>query len=171
MRSARVKIILSLIFIGQLLSACSTAPVANTNLAQPNTNQNRPSASDKSEELELLIKIPAEPEETVFREDAANAVDGIQPQYAKKLTAVLKYSAAESVKLSESLEKSSPPLSASINVEPWFPAELIAQSDLSGDDTVKGYSYPALPFFQPPYNEGTITRIEGTNYFILELYV
>lgn len=171
MHSARIKIILSLIFIAQFLNACS-GPAANGNANQPTVNTNqKTTASDKSEELEMLIKLPFEPEETVFREDPIPApADGIQSQYSKKLTAVLKYPALEATKLSETLEKASPPLSATVATDSWFPAELIAQSDLSGDDTLKGSSFPAVDYYQAPFTEGTITRIEGTNYFILELY-
>lgn len=162
MKSARVTVILSLIILGQLFIACSGS-IGNSNSPGPNSNQNRntASANDKVEELSLLVVLPIEPEETVWREDpgAGNT---------KKLTAVLKYPATDAPKVSALIEKTAP-LSASINAEMWFPAELIAASDLSGDDTLKGDSFPANDFFQAPYTEGTITRIEGTNYFILEL--
>ena len=58
---------------------------------------------------------------------------------------------------------------SSIAVESWFPDELIAQSEMSGDSALKGVSYPANAFVQEPYTVGKITRIEGTDYFILEL--
>lgn len=172
MKSARVKIILSLIFLGQLASACTSGAVNNANLPQIRANQNsRSAASDKVEELGMLVVLPFDPEETVFREDPSLASsDGNQPQYTKKLTAVLKYSAVDAEKLSAKIEASSPPLSASINTETWFPAELIAQSDLSGDSTLKGDSFAAADFYQAPYTEGKITRVEGSNYFILELF-
>lgn len=170
MKSARISIILSLIFLGQLVNACSSVAVNNSNLSQNKSNQNsRNAASDKVEELGLLVTLPLEPEETVFREDPVTASDGSQ-QYSKKLTAVLKYSAAEAEKLSALIERSSPPLSATVSTETWFPAELIAQSDLSGDDTLKGDSFAAADFYHTPYTEGKITRVEGTNYFILELF-
>ena len=170
MKSARVKIVLSLIFLGQLANACSNGTVNNSNLPQNRANQNtQKAASDKVEELGMLVILPVEPEETVFREDAVVPADG--NQYTKKLTAVLKYSAVDAEKLSAKIEASSPPLSASISTESWFPAELIAQSDLSGDDTLKGDSFAAADFYQAPYTEGKITRVEGSNYFILELFV
>lgn len=170
MKSARISIILSLIFLGQLAGACSSSAVNNSNLPQNKANQNSQRASsDKVEELGLLVVLPLEPEETVFREDPAISSDGSQ-QYTKKLTAVLKYSAADAEKLSALIEKSSPPLSATVGTETWFPAELIAQSDLSGDDTLKGDSFAATDFYQAPYTEGKITRVEGGNYFVLELF-
>jgi len=172
MKSARVSIILSLIFLGQLLSACSGG-ANNTNSTQPNSNQYRPAgstANDMVEELELLVTLPIEPEETVWREDPQTAGDTTQPPYTKKLTAILKYPQADAGKLAALLEQSSPPLATGINTESWFPAELIAQSDLSGDDTLKGDSYSAASFYRAPYSDGRIMRVEGTDYFILELY-
>lgn len=172
MKAARLKIILSLIFIGQLLSACSGSGAGNSNSSQTNSNQNRtntPAANDKVEELGLLVNLPVEPDEAVWREDPVTPSDGNQPQYSKKLTAVLKYSGAAVAKVSALIEKS-PPLSDSINSETWFPAELIAQSGLSGDSTLKGDSFAATDFYQPPYSEGKITHVEETNYFILELF-
>jgi hypothetical protein len=162
-----------LIFFGQLFGACSGGGTNNANISQPNSNQYKPvgsTANDKVEELELLVTLPIEPEETVWREDAPVAGDNSQPPFTKKLTAVLKYSQADAVKLSGLIEQGSPPLSVGINTETWFPAELIAQSDLSGDDTLKGDSYSAANFYRAPYSDGRITRVEGTDYFVLELY-
>lgn len=171
MKSARGKLILASVFIAQVFISCSSSPAGNSNPAQTNANQSAQrsaAASDKAEELALLINLPLEPEETVWREDPAG--QGGEQQYSKKLTAVMQFAAADAEKLSALVEKGSPPLTANIGTEPWFPAELIAQSDLSGDDTLKGDSFPATDFFQPPYSEGRITRVEGTNYFILELF-
>lgn len=175
MKSARGKLILASIFIAQAFISCSSSPAGNSNSTQGNSNQSqRPSAaSDKAEELALLINLPIEPEETVWREDPFSGLgtggDG-PPQSSKKLTAVMKFSAADAAALLSLIEKGSPPLMATIGTETWFPAELIAQSDLSGDDTLKGDSFTATDFFHPPYTDGKITRVEGTNYFILELF-
>ncbi len=54
-----------------------------------------------------------------------------------------------------------------------WPARLMAaggaQSELSGDETLKGNSYAANDFLQSPYEAGKLTRLEDSNYFILEL--
>lgn len=171
MKSAQGKYILAFVFVAQILISCSGSPAGNSNSPQGNANQStlkQGSANDKAEELSMLINLPVEPEETVWREDAARTGDSAQ--FSKKLTAVMKFPAADAGKLSALVERNSPPLTASIGTEPWFPAELIAQSDLSGDDTLKGDSFAATDFFLPPYSEGRITRIEGTSYFILELF-
>lgn len=171
MKSARGKLILASVFIAQVFVSCSSSPAGNSNSAQTNANQSAQrsaAASDKAEELALLINLPLEPEETVWRQDPVGL--GGDQQFSKKLTAVMQFSTEDAAKLSALVEKGSPPLTANIGTEPWFPAELIAQSDLSGDDTLKGDSFSATDFFQPPYSDGKITRVEGTNYFILELF-
>ena len=50
-----------------------------------------------------------------------------------------------------------------------LPPELIAQSQGSGDEILKGKSYAANEFFSESYKNGKITRINDTDYFILEL--
>jgi len=72
-------------------------------------------------------------------------------------------------KLVEEAKKIKPPTPAKIGSELWFPAELIAQADNSGDDTLNGTTYAANAFFQPPFTDGKLTRIQGTDYFVLEL--
>ena len=61
------------------------------------------------------------------------------------------------------------PQQTTITSESWFPPELIAQGNVTGDDALNGLSYAANAFFQDPYNDGRITRIQGTDYFILEM--
>ena len=56
-----------------------------------------------------------------------------------------------------------------LTVESWYPNELIAQGELTGESTVKGQSYTAEPFLNPPYTKGKITRVENTDYFILQI--
>ena len=53
-------------------------------------------------------------------------------------------------------------------MENWFPDELVAQAGLSGDGTVLANSYPATAFLLEPYTDGTIARIDNTDYFIIE---
>ena len=59
-------------------------------------------------------------------------------------------------------------IQVTIENETWFPDDLIAYGEMSGDDTLKGTSYAANAFLQDPFNEGRVVRIEGTNYFVLE---
>lgn len=140
--------------------------ISETNSANANASR------DDVEELGKIIKLPLEPEESTYWEENLPQTDADKQKSAanaKKITAVLKYSPANSNQLAAYLEKTRLPTDSKIDVESRFPAELIAQSQLSGDETLKGKSYAAEDFFQPPYNSGKITRIENADYFILEL--
>jgi hypothetical protein len=67
------------------------------------------------------------------------------------------------------LAKSGQASADTLTVESWYPNELIAQGELTGESTVKGQSYSAEPFLNPPYTKGKITRVENTDYFILQI--
>lgn len=171
MLSARAKFILALVLFALLSIACLSPANTNTNSGPGNTAPaNSSIARDKPEELDLIIVLPIETEDAVWREDAVNITAPDNSRYIKKLTVVLKYPPLEAGKLATLIANAGPATPASINAETWFPAELIAQSEMSGDDTLKGNSYPAKDFFQTPYNDGKVTRIEGTDYFVLELF-
>ena len=159
MVSFRIAAILILITCSSLLGACVNA--TNTASNFPATNQpkeNLNPAKTNVEELGMLVNIPYEAEDIVWKADPGN----------KKLIAVLRFSPADSDKLIVEAEKVKPPQQINFATEAWFPAELIAQSDLSGDDTLNGKSYAANIFLLDPYVTGSITRIENTDYFILE---
>jgi hypothetical protein len=106
----------------------------------------------------MLVNIPYPSEDTVWKESPSK----------KKLIAVLRFSSPDCDRLAADSEKYGRPASVTIENESWFPDDLIAQGDLSGDDTLKGIAYPANAFLQEPFNEGRLVRIEGTNYFVLE---
>ena len=85
------------------------------------------------------------------------------------MTAVLHYLPEDTPKLIALTEKHKPAEAVELEVESWFPAELIAQSQTSGNETIKGNAYAANDFLQSPYSTGRITHISGTDYFVLEL--
>lgn len=118
------------------------------------------SARTNIEELGLLINIPAyEAEDIVWKEDPSQ----------KRLVAVFRFSHDDSTKLIEATASSDTPRVVNVAVEAWFPDELIAQGDMSGDSGLRGTAYPATAFYQPPYTSGSLVRIESTDYFVLEL--
>lgn len=159
MNQVRTAVILALFLA--VFTSVGCGPSANSNAVNTAANEssnNANVANANVEELRLLIAMPYEPEEAVWR-----GTD------QKKLIAVLRFSGTDADKLVEDAKKIRPPTSAKISSESWFPAELIAQGDISGDDTLKGATYAANNFFQPPFNDGKLTRIEGTDYFVLEL--
>jgi hypothetical protein len=107
----------------------------------------------------MLINVPYESDEVFWKEDVDH----------KKLIAVLRFPQGEANRLISDAEKIHPAQQVTITPESWFPAELEAQSEMSPDDTLSGQAYAANAFFQDPYNQGRITHIQDTDYFILEL--
>lgn len=116
-------------------------------------------AKTNVEELTLLVNVPYETEDVVWKEDPV----------AKKVVAVMLFSPADADAIVAEAAKFGPPQQVSVAVETWYPNELIAQGEMSGDSALKGVSYPANSFFQPPYSTGRIARIEGLPYFVLEV--
>ncbi len=163
MKIFRADVILALFLSAVLLSACvggnrnsNARPVAN---ASNSTAENANTAKTNVEELGVLVNVPYEAEDVVWKDDAAQ----------KKVIAVLRFSPADANKIVAEAAQFGTPQNVSIAAVSWFPDELIAQSDMSGDSTLKGSAYPANNFFQEPYTNGKITRVEGSDYFVLEL--
>lgn len=113
--------------------------------------------SDDTDELKKIIQLPAAPEEATFVKDD------------KKLIAVLKFSGADAAQIAAQAEKHKTPVALDVDAEDWFPPELVAQSQGSGDATLKGVEYAANDFTQPPYTSGKLIRVNDTNFFVLEL--
>lgn len=162
-------------------SACNNDNLANNDgvSSGKNSNQttdanreNENSAKDDLDELGKIIKLPLLPEEVNYWEEYLAKPDAGNQNSApneKHFVAVLKFSPENAAQLVSQIEKIKPPIDSEIDAERRFPAELVAQSQLSGDETLKGKSYAADDFLQPPYKSGKITRIENTDYFVLEL--
>jgi hypothetical protein len=149
-----------LLAVNTLTSCSSPASNGNANVSTANsTTVSKVVPKDNVEELAMVVKLPFEPEEVAWEEKAA---DG-------SLTAVIRFSPENAEKMSAEVAKNGAPTPERLTVETWYPAELIAQSEMSGESTVEGKSYPAGPFLNPPYTKGKITRIDNTDYFILQI--
>lgn len=171
MQIARAKFICA--FLLTLFFCASCRETENSNQQSANSVQTANTNSeyavsnlpkDDIEELEKTIKLPFRPEDAIWRADETAGASG-----KRKLLAVLKFSVEHANQIALQAEKYKPAAESEIDAENWFPAELIAQSQLSGDETLKGISYAANDFFQQPYTNGKITRVAETNFFVLEL--
>ena len=151
-------ILLALEIIPSCSSRNENTNIANTSASNAsNTAQTGP--KDNIEELGMLVRLPFVPEEVAWEE---------KPDQ-KKLVAVLRFSPENAVKMAAEVAKNGPASADTLTVESWYPNELIAQGELTGESTVKGRSYPAEPFLNPPYTKGKITHVENTDYFILQI--
>lgn len=145
--------------------------VENRNTANTSNDpvKNTP-ASDNIDELLTKIRLPEVPEEAVWKEEVLGKNDNRVPGPTDtKITAVLKYTPEQTTKLIALLESRKQTEVGVVDTENWFPEELTAQAQLSGDSTLKGTSYGANDFFNIPYGSGKITRIGTTDFFVLEL--
>ncbi len=113
---------------------------------------------DNVDELMILVQLPFQPEEVAWKENAEK----------KTFVAVIRFSSENATKMAAEAAKNGQPANETLTVETWYPAELIAQGELTGESTVKGQTYPAEAFLNPPYTKGRITRIENTDYFIFQ---
>jgi hypothetical protein len=148
-------------------------PDINQNL-NVNVDPNANNAKDNETELKSLVNLPFEPEENVYQEDNNKlTTDGTNkptPETnVRKLTAVFKFSKDDSDALIKMLEEKGNGFESKIEPESWFPAELIAKSQMSGDESIKGTGYDASVFYKSPFNKGSITKINDTDYFVLIL--
>lgn len=160
------------------MNACSNGENTNqiSNQASnqpPETNSNSViAAKNDPAELSKIINLPIMPLEAEFREESLDKQPATNRPAAsnnQKMTAVLLYDPADTPKLIALIEKHKPSEAVELEVETWFPAELIAQSQTSGNDTIKGNAYAAADFLQTPYSKGRVIHISGTDYFVLEL--
>lgn len=137
---------------------------------------NRDLAGDDPVQLIKAVNLPENPQELVFKEIPVSGEEKEnRPQQRpspeeKKLVVVVKYSPGETATIIEKAKKYREPVPTKIDAEDWFPAELIAQSQAAGDEALKGKTYAADDFLKTPYTDGKLTRIDNTDYLILELF-
>lgn len=178
MRIFSIKLLPILFFMLFSIGGCNENGSENINSAEANNlsapvkNVNANLAKDNIEELGKIINLPVQPEEATWREENFDEPGGDQNSPSpkgKKLIAVLEFSAADAQKITEQTGQTKPPIASDVDAESWFPPELIAKSQESGDENLKGTSYAAAGFLREPYKNGKITRINDTDFFVLEL--
>lgn len=131
----------------------STSP----GVAQPAAANEERQAKTNAEELGLHVKMPYETEDIAWK---------LYPT-SKRILAAMRLSPADADRAVNDAASAGEPVT--VLAEPWFPDELTAQSEMSGDSALKGTAYPATAYFQPPYNSGKVIRINGTDYIILDV--
>lgn len=157
------------------MSGCSTPPDpqannANGAVAANEADANRAvepgmeGAKDNAEELRGLVKLPYEPEDLVWKEFPASGDKG------RRVLAVMQLTADDASKLVENASRLRPGTPARLSSENWFPKELVSQNELSAGEGIQATAYAADEFLQPPFNEGTISRVGESEFFVLELF-
>jgi hypothetical protein len=162
----RPRLLLLLVFcLSVFVSACGSGPAKGNLSNQANrtpVDANKMQSKDDIEELEGLVKLTYHPEDAVWRDDA-------DAQGGRKLVCVLRFKPEEAQRITEAAGKYRAAQPVELEAEGWFPPELVAKSQQSGNETIKGTSYSANDFLIPPFTEGRAVRIDGTNFFVVEL--
>ncbi len=178
MKLLQAKLFFSLALVIIFLNACAGNEKANLNSAAPIDNSNSTAATaakDDIEELGKIIKLPFVPEEATYNEFDFNNVNSAPRSSSpapneRRLVAVLKFTDDAAKQIAANAEKYKPVAPADIDAENWFPPELVAKSQETGDSSLKGVEYAANDFLQSPFVNGKLTRLNETNYFVLELF-
>lgn len=164
MKFLRPVAILTFFSLLLLLASCSSPSDSSNNAANTGNRKadisSSNTANSNAEELGMLINFTWEPEDLTWKRN----------EEKKLVTAVFRLEDEDQKKLLEQLAAKPPGARKEIQLEEWFPAELIAQGESAGGSSVAGNAQTAEDYFQMPYNEGTITRIDGTDFFILEVW-
>jgi hypothetical protein len=167
----RISLILALLAAVQLMSGCSGRPASSTNnaaTAADQANANREiepgmeGAKDNAEELAGLVKMPYEPEDLAWKEYST--------AQGRRVLAVFQLTDDGARKLVEASSRVRPGRPVSITTEKWFPKELVTQSEMSGESGIQATSYAADEFLQLPFSEGSVSRVDNTNFFVLEVF-
>jgi hypothetical protein len=167
--SVILALILSIAFMAGCSSERPAANNANGNTAAASQgNENRDiepgleGAKDNPEELATLVKLPYTPEDLVWKE--------LPAKQGRRVVAVFQLTEEDAKKLIGSAAKARAGSPVSLKPENWFPRELTTQTDVSGEETLPATAYPADEFFQPPFTEGTVSNVDDTNFFVLEVF-
>jgi hypothetical protein len=171
-----ISIILSLFLLINTLGGCSR-PSSNTGNSAANNHTDQANANravepgmdgarDNEDELATLVKLPYEPEDLVWKEFPATG-DG---NSVRRVLAVFQFTPADAKKVVENASNVRPGSPVRLPSEKWFPKELITQTEVSGEEGIKATSYAADEFLNAPFNTGTLSRVDNTDFFVLEVF-
>jgi hypothetical protein len=164
------RILLFVVVLGLLSTAsCSyirsskdnPQPPANANSNAGNELNASKSPNDNIEDLRTNINVPFEPDEVSWRL-LSNKQNG------GGLIAVFRMAPSDAAAYASKVGPSGTK-SAEVTVEEWFPAELKAMADTTGQSTISGTALPANEFVRDPFTEGIVYVIPESNYLVVEL--
>ncbi len=141
-------------------NSANIAPAVNSNINNP--------VKDDFADFKQYVNLAAEPDEIVWREEKIGASDN-EINNKRKIVAVLRFLPEDTPKINEKFAANGNGKPSVIETEDWYPAELIAQSQISGDETIKGITFSPGNLAQTPFTTASVTRIENSDYFIFEL--
>lgn len=152
-----------ILFLLLSFAACNDE---NENSAETNANANTKvqtkkqigNTNDDSDDLAEIIKLPFIPEDVVWQQFEVTG--------GKKLFAVIRFTPADTATI---LAQSQTGEKVELAAERWYPQELIAQSDIAGDQVLHGTTFATNIFYKDSFNKGKVIKLDGSDYFILEI--
>jgi len=151
--------IITLVTVVALVSACGGGSSNSAQPAASSSGNNANAARTNVEELSMAVSVPYAVDDLVWKEFPAE----------KRIIAVIRVNPTDSARIVSDASTNGPAETVAIPAQKWFPDELVAQAQTSGDNTLRGQAYGANAFFQEPYTTGRIIHIEGTDYFVLDV--
>lgn len=146
-----------------------------TNVNRQSNMQNSPENKDvinsDIDELAKNINLPVRPIEAVWtKKTLGNPESRVPGPTDYLLVAVLKYDDAGIETLKAKIVQSDT-VKGVAEIQGWFPADLknLAR-DFDNEKLLSGEKYDAKSFARPPYLNGTLLRVNGSNYFVLTLF-
>jgi len=136
---------------------------ANANSTSGNATDVSKSPNDDIEDLRANINVQFEPEEVSWRIVT-------NPKGGERLIAVFRLSAADAAAFAARSGAKGSHNSTDVGVENWFPPELKAMGETTGESTINGVSIPVNEFLRAPFNEGQAYVIPDSDYLIVELH-
>jgi hypothetical protein len=152
---------LFVLFAMLIFTACNEEVETNSNNkagSKVQTQKQIGETNDDVDDLAEVIKLPLLPEDVVWQQ--------FEMQGGKKIIAVIRFTPEDTATV---LAQSKAGEKAEIAAERWFPQELTAQSDISGDQVLHGTIYATNIFFKDSFNKGRIVKLDNSDYFIVEL--
>ncbi len=121
---------------------------------------------DDIDEFEKIARLPFYPEDVIWQE---TTIENSPTGNGKKIRAIFLFKQEDYDKLMAQADKQKPLGNLELEAEKWFPDELVARSDYSGDRILKGITYPVESFLAEPYKKGVFMKVDGTEFFILDI--
>ncbi len=152
---------LFVLFAMLVFTACNEEVESNSNnkaASDAQTQKQIGETSDDVDDLAEVIKLPLLPEDVTWQQ--------FEMSGGKKIIAVIRFKPEDTAIV---LAQSQAGEKAELAAERWFPQELTAQSDISGDQVLHGTIYATNAFYKDSFNKGRVTKLDGSDYFIVEL--
>lgn len=135
-----------------------------------NPPENKDVISKDIDELAENINLPVRPAEAVWQKKTlGNPESRVPGPTDYLLVAVLKYDDADIEKVTgQSTEKA---VKGVGEIQDWFPEDLKSRAqDFDNEKLLSGEKCDAKSFARAPFLNGTLLRVNGSNYFILTLF-